>query len=274
MIRAASNGIRRLYHYESLNPDYLTDSLVNRRVHFSSPQHFNDPWDCRPWFDPTEVSDPFLRLKWVEFLERHMTPALEAVLLSHGRKWRNDVNFLTKTIEKMTATIWQLNAERWRIYCLTPHPDSTLMWSHYGDRHRGICLEFDASVPIVGNALQVIYREFLPPISASSFEDLGEMASMLLHKSSDWRYEDEYRIMARDLMADALPGDFLHITDKDFLRLPPGALTAVIAGCNADLGTVGSIVREHAPGVLVKACVRAHNKYSLSVEDCRGFIAS
>src|ERR1039458_3080564 len=28
-----------------------------------------------------------------------------------------------------------------RIYCLTPDPCSTLMWSHYAENHRGICLE-------------------------------------------------------------------------------------------------------------------------------------
>ena len=274
MIRAVDNGIGKLYHYETFNPDYLRDALTNRRVHFSSPQNFNDPWDCRPWFDPTELADRSLRLKWVQFLERHVNPAQEEVLLSRGVKWRTDEKFLTETIKKMTASIWQLNAERWRLYCLSPHPDSTLMWSHYANRHRGICLEFDTSVPIFGGALQVIYRESLPPISASSFEDWGKIASMLVEKSSDWRYENEYRVLARDVMADALPSDFLPITDKDFLQLPLGALTAVIAGCNADLTTVDSIVRQHAPNVQVKTCVRAHNKYSLSVEGFGGSITS
>jgi hypothetical protein len=197
-----------------------------------------------------------------------MSPAQEQVLLSDGVRWRDDEKFLAKTIEKMTATMWQLNADRWRVYCLTPHPNSVLMWSHYGNRHSGICFEFDTLVPLFGRALQVIYRESLPPISSSSFEDWGTAASMLLEKSSDWRYEDEYRVLARDVAADALPTDSLPITDKDFLTLPTGALTAVIAGCNADLPTINSIVRKHAPDVRVKTCVRAHNKYSLSIEVC------
>lgn len=247
MVRAADKGVSRLYHYERFNPGYLGDTLINRHVHFSSPEHFNDPWDCRPWFDPAEVADPTLRLRWVRFLERHVTPRQEDVLLSQGVKWRDDVPFLTKTIEKMTATMWQLNAERWRIYCLTTHPSSSLMWAHYGDRHRGICFEFDASVPIFARALQVVYRESLPAISASSFEDWGTIASMLLDKSSEWLYEDEYRILARDVRSDALPTDFLPITDKDFLHLPEGALTAVIAGCSADLATISSIVRARPP---------------------------
>jgi hypothetical protein len=195
-----------------------------------------------------------------------MTPIQEKELVSRGVVWQDDKAFLEATIRKMTSTIWETNAERWRIYCLTPHPNSLLMWSHYGDRHKGICLEFDTSVPIFGGALQVMYRETLSPISAASLEDWERLASTLLEKSSDWRYEDEYRVLARDSMADAAPADFLPVTDKDFLSLSPGALTAVVAGCNADVRAIRSIVREHAPDIKVKACIRAHNKYTLSVE--------
>jgi hypothetical protein len=113
-----------------------------------------------------------------------------------------------------------------------------------------------------------MYQRSLPAISAASFEDWGAIASMLQGKSSQWAYEDEYRILARDTKADALPADFLPITDKDFLPLPTRALTAVIAGCNADFVAVNSIVLEHAPNVQVKRCVRAHNGYRLSIEEC------
>jgi hypothetical protein len=55
---AKTSGIDRLYHYEKFNPAYLTDVLVQRRVHFSDPAALNDPWDCRPWFDDDALEDP------------------------------------------------------------------------------------------------------------------------------------------------------------------------------------------------------------------------
>lgn len=191
MRRSADNGIRRLYHYEPLQPAYLCDTLREQRVHFSSPANFNDPWDCHPWFDPTEVRDPTRRAQWIAFLERHINPADEQFLASHGLAWRDNLAFLTRTIEKMTATICQVNAERWRIYCLTPHPDSQLMWAHYGDKHRGICIELDTTIPLVGRAAQVTYHETFAPISSASFEDWGRVAATLLAKSEAWAYEDE-----------------------------------------------------------------------------------
>ncbi|HLG99435.1 MAG TPA: DUF2971 domain-containing protein [Bryobacteraceae bacterium] len=267
MRRAADSAITCLYHYEAFNRDRLKDTLINQRVHFSSPQHFNDPWDCHPWFDATEVLDPVLRSKWVRFLERHLTADQEQTLAAKYFVWQEDIPFLQRTIGHMIDSIWQLNADRWRMYCLTPHPTSVLMWSHYGDKHRGLCLEFDATAAVIGRALQVRYQENLPAISASSFDDWGAIApSILLDKSIVWAYEDEYRVLARDSKADALPTDFLPVTGKDFLPLPVGALTAVIAGCNADLDAVTSIVQAHAPSIRVQRCVRAHNKYALSIE--------
>jgi hypothetical protein len=32
---------------------------------------------------------------------------------------------------------------RYRIYCLSARADSQLIWGHYADHHRGVCLEFD-----------------------------------------------------------------------------------------------------------------------------------
>ncbi len=267
MARAVDEGIQKLYHYESFNPDYLKDTLINNRVHFSNPANFNDPWDCRPWFDPSEVFDPFLRSQWVRFLEPHVTAQEEAFLRAQGIDWRSNTKILTSTIEKMTATMWQLNTARWRIYCLTPHPTSLLMWSHYGDKHRGICLEFDATIPVIGRAFKVTYQESLSAITASFFGDWGAMASMLRIKSSVWAYEDEYRVLARDAKADDLPPDFLPVTDGDFLSLPRGTLKAVIAGCNADFGAIHTIVKENAPDVRFKRCIRPDDRYSLSIEE-------
>jgi hypothetical protein len=55
---ARAAGIKRLYHYERFNPEYLADALTKQRVHCSDPANLNDPWDCRPWFDDDALDDP------------------------------------------------------------------------------------------------------------------------------------------------------------------------------------------------------------------------
>jgi hypothetical protein len=92
-----------------------------------------------------------------------------------------------------------------------------------------------------------------------------EAFQILVTKSTDWTYENEFRILARDGQADEIPP--LPITNNDFLPLPPGALTAVIAGCRADVDTIKDLVKRHAPGLPVKRAVQAPDRYSLSVQD-------
>ena len=85
-----------------------------------------------------------------------------------------------------------------------------------------------------------------------------------MSKSSDWSYENEYRILARDKQADSEHPKFLKITDNDFLLLPFNALMAIIGGCKADLDSM------RLPDVKIKRALRAPDRYSLFIEDYVG----
>ena len=156
--------------------------------------------------------------------------------------------------------------ERWRIYCLTPHSDRPLMWSHYSNKHQGICLEFDAGQPVIGNAFQVEYHDALPVLDILTFVE-KDAFQVFVTKSPDWSCEDEYRILARDGGADDVPPSFIPITRNDFLPLPPGALTAIIAGCRANFDEIKALVEKYAPGMPVKRAVQAPDRYSLSIQE-------
>ena len=140
------------------------------------------------------------------------------------------------------------------------------MWSHYSDRHRGVCLEFDAGQALIGGAFQVGYSDALPVLDILAFSP-EDVFQTFVTKSPDWGYENEYRILARDGKADDVPPQFLPITSNDLLPLPPSALTAIIAGCRADVDTIKASVEKHAPGLPVKRAVQAPDRYSLSIQD-------
>src|SRR5260370_2400317 len=103
------------------------------------------------------------------------------------------------SINKLTATVRELTVERWRIYCLTPHPNSLLLWAHYGEKHQGICLEFDAGIEQIGWAQRVVYNDTFPIIGPDDFADpMALIDAVLLTKSRDSAYEDAQRVRARD----------------------------------------------------------------------------
>jgi hypothetical protein len=141
------------------------------------------------------------------------------------------------------------------------------MWAHYSNKHTGICLEFDTSAAAIGGAYQVMYNSAPPVLDVHTVAD-KEVIQILLNKSSVWNYEDEYRVVAHEgAVAGGVTPAFLPITNLDFLPLAPEALTAVIAGCQADFDKIKALVDKHAPGLPVKRAVRATKAYSLSIED-------
>lgn len=93
------------------------------------------------------------------------------------------------------------NWESWRsemaakfgMLCFSSDWTNAVMWSHYADHHRGICLGFDIADEIVR---RVEYTDVRPEIDLSRELQESELGPLLFVKGSDWRYEDEYRVWA------------------------------------------------------------------------------
>jgi len=56
---AATLGIKHLYHYQSFEkPERLARILTDGVLYFSMPRDFNDPWDCRPFYNKSALDNP------------------------------------------------------------------------------------------------------------------------------------------------------------------------------------------------------------------------
>lgn len=165
------------YNANSIGP------LICDGLYFSSPQDFNDPFDCDFRMLPTDF-------------ERKL-----------GISWSDAVAVAKRRIAQMG------------IVCFTPHWDSTLMWAHYADKFKGFCLGYEFDNPLYHNHklgdIFVTYRnrpyyitEFyldeiiyatqdkLPVVSSFHFDDIEEEMpeTLLRYKASNWQYEHECRL--------------------------------------------------------------------------------
>lgn len=77
--------------------------------------------------------------------------------------------------------------------------ENNLMWSHYADEHRGICIEYDfqyAPKDVIEHLYPVQYSDkrftFQNPTGINSHPFL------LLRKSKDWAYEKEFRLIYKE----------------------------------------------------------------------------
>jgi len=124
------------------------------------------------------------------------------------------------------------------------------MWSHYADSHRAFCVRFNTknlqdfciNKTVETNTIldlkKVIYaREYpilIPTKMMADFDplsvDKNVYVKALLTKSSNWKYEKEWRL-------------FMYgFTDKA-INLPDGIIDGVILGCQMNENTVKEILK-------------------------------
>lgn len=127
------------YHYQPLRDSvmmgWLERTLLQNQMYFSSPASFNDPFDSKvtPSFDgtPEQKRAHMERLALLKFGSNSTEDAkttIEAALA--------DPKFHERSYEAFRET--EINTLG--IYCLSEKRDDILMWSHYADSHRGVCL--------------------------------------------------------------------------------------------------------------------------------------
>lgn len=107
-------------------------------------------------------------------------------LLPYNLANKNHRQALQKSREKLAANRGLL--------CFSTTWRDPVMWAHYSDKHRGICLGFE----IPGNrdiCKRVSYRMERLPFPATL--TLADADAMLFTKYSNWKYEQEMRMWAK-----------------------------------------------------------------------------
>jgi hypothetical protein len=193
-----------------------------------------------------------------------VVPVSEAELATIKENIRRDPDARKALLAKFSMDFMRMIPRRWRLYCLTPFPDSTLMWSHYADNHRGLCLEFSTDHSLFGSALEVQYLSSYPQWSPQALVDATSVHP-LLTKSKDWSYEGEYRIVALEPEVSGVPRGHALELKGHFLNIPTEALQSVIVGCEADFTSVKDVVTKSAPGLRMKRAVRSRTEYKLEI---------
>jgi len=190
----------KIYKFQPFN-QYSIVNLIRRQLYFSKPEDFNDPYDCDPPFEITKA---------------HRTPKNIAALYARIRNWSADRSAFDTTylsngkpnrrferdyIDSTIPIRKQIHAKVGAT-CFSEKVDDILLWSHYGDKHKGFCLEFDTQVPIMkGQQKTKLYKVTYP--KSNSYRRLNildilnkpdVLEVLLTTKSSQWHYEKEWRI--------------------------------------------------------------------------------
>lgn len=229
---ATELSIDRLFHYTSFTkPERLVRVFTENTIYCSNPKDFNDPWDCRPCFNKEVLNDPkeYDRIvKWFVLCDRKNNTTLsEKEYKLREQELRSNRKLFEWMIDEMTSGMEKAIQSQYRVFCLSIHPDSPLMWSHYGGKHQGICLEFSVRNTLFCTAFQIEYMNRYPIFNLSEVDEAANLMPLVV-KSCMWNYEDEFRLVTTES-----PYTFPDVptANNGFVSLPKGALQSVIVGC-------------------------------------------
>ena len=221
---------RRLYKYRDFN-DHTLDMVLSNKVYYADPSTFNDPLDTRPTLE-TDLDEDVLEKILRNFVERRTSAEMKAAAqtIKYGGpnttahiEWisRRQADRLIEEIENH-ATNLDVNYEDHKrlllehdikgellgqydkgIVSLTERATCSLMWSHYGGQHRGICIGYSVPDSAIGELYKVKYGgdRLVKASKIAAMLDGNECfraqvdEAVLLRKATGWRYEREWRLI-------------------------------------------------------------------------------
>jgi|SRR5450755_919011 len=225
-----------LYRYRPYRPDELRLLLTAGQIRFSDANYFNDPWDCRPLIRNAFPNDGAEITRWVKWVVRarleHGIISAEGANAEEARL-SGDPALLESEIRNGRLEVIKRVRTDYRVLCLSEDYRHPLMWSHYANRHTGICQIFDAHDDVIGTADDVIYPKGYPgidfPISDSDTDAL--VTATFLTKAEYWNYEQEFRVIAKESTA---AGDWPLRCHQGYVQIKPTALVGLILGCQME----------------------------------------
>ena len=221
---------RRLYKYRAFN-DHTLDMLVADKVYYADPSTFNDPLDSRPSV-LADLSEDALEEVLRTLIERRvraeMTAAAKTIryrgprtithIERHSRQRADtrikkirqfeeyeDTDIVVQADHLLRAEIEEellLQYDK-GIVSLAGQETCPLMWSHYGDQHRGICIGYFVPDEAIGDVHKVNYgstrRVKASDVAATLHDDDAAQRevddAVLLRKATSWCYEQEWRLI-------------------------------------------------------------------------------
>jgi hypothetical protein len=201
---------------------YTRDNLINSQLYFNSAKNFNDPFDLSPFFyvDGTygELKESIRNTITNEKCLKKKADRRSFELIKQQRLY--SMSGRKAGVKRTMDRMMQIG-----VCCFTTNsPDTILMWSHYGDNHTGICLEFEFldNIYLDGDTdsfippLSVTYSNNLPKLNLLNYT-IDDLLYCLRTKSTEWKYENEYRTLLRNYIGT--------------ISYSPYLLKAVISGC-------------------------------------------
>lgn len=165
---------KTLYKYYRVNVNTI-NAIKKPYLWYTSLDKYNDPYEglCNPKSDYTldEINTWMSRISQARYVSKeHFYKGLNEAMLADLRNSR--------------------------VCCFSRKCNDILMWAHYADSYKGICVEYDLTdlSDVVGYLAPVQYETTFPEVDYLN-DNITAIQQMILTKSKNWKYEREIRAL-------------------------------------------------------------------------------
>ncbi len=179
-----------LYKYQPVT-EYTLINLCKHQIWFTKPVDLNDVYDCAIY--------PKKRVPTEEELAQ-LLPILRQKISDQDLDPRFQKDFLKEQLANDEITQWSKEiVDRYGVACFSDSMDNLLLWAHYTNGYKGICLKFDTSFEPFPKAEIVNYSPTIPLVFTEDSLLRPEYAvrQMVMTKPKCWEYEREWRILGK-----------------------------------------------------------------------------
>lgn len=275
-----------LYKYTSVKSALMI--LKTQEIKITNPNEFNDPFDCNiPNFEMAKkplINEIKRQLKNAIPELKNNKHSKEALLFD--LKIGHEMNYFQELTNKEFTKIaneWENIIGNFRILSLAKSEKNILMWSHYADFHKGVCVGFKEDSFIAKQCRKVDYGDgstvmnnFINHLvyflvknidifsKNSHFADVfsSKAADITLRvfieylyiKRKEWDYEQEFRLVLSKL------SDIIrHTEEMSFIEFNKGDVAEVILGSKMEESKFEELfgfIKQNYPDILVKKAIK------------------
>jgi hypothetical protein len=235
---------RRLYKYRLFDVNSLR-LLTNAEIYYADPRRFNDPLDCNPTVNVDVERSALEHLCYKLRRDIGLNNDEAAAAINEYRyasteygDYKTDhyaAEYLIASLATEIKRLFVVEMGRKGVFSLSETWKSQLMWSHYADEHRGICLEYDTTQIPHPDLAAVDYcsprsvkaSDLIKwKLEASSEAERRVHNTYFFAKAPQWKYEKEWRDLR---LASGVTDTSFPITGIYFgLRCDPAVITTIV----------------------------------------------
>ena len=188
------------------------ETLRNNELWLAAPETFNDVFDCLLSVDSEQILKDLRR----QADEKRLPGENSRVRVKAQELAAKGIGEMRSTFENVRQTFG--------VACFCERCDSSLMWAHYANFHRGFCAEYDLK-SVTRHPLMlpvpVLYAEDRALLTRLDIdrvrpEAIAYFIRSLVTKSAEWSYEREWRIVRDRRTCDKTWDDKKHGVSLDF----------------------------------------------------------